>query len=281
MAELRADTDRRCGAPTADGLLNAQRAWLRYRDAFIAFAAVKYPCVAARQPRRLAHPQPAGDDGPAVTPAQNKAGALRFIAINARFIDASAMRRACRAAGSRAARGSNDMSEGSKGNRNILLIAAAHPRRRHHRRRLSARRRAEARADRRPRGHHARPRRAQRHRRSRHLDDQLHRPGQRARRGPGRERPRRAHRHRLLPRRRLPRRGGDRRRRLGEPVLRHQPRREQRHRHPPDPAPHHRRDAGAARLCPAVRADPERRRDPGRLGDAIQLHPAEQRSSRR
>ena len=51
--------------------------------------------------------------------------------------------------------------------------------------------------------------------------------------------------HRLLPRRRLSRRGGDRRRRLGEPVLRHQPRRQQRHRHPPHPAAHHRRDAGA------------------------------------
>ena len=43
MAELRADTDRCCGAPTADGLRTSQRAWLRYRDAFIAFAAVKFP----------------------------------------------------------------------------------------------------------------------------------------------------------------------------------------------------------------------------------------------
>ena len=58
-------------------------------------------------------------------------------------------------------------------------------------------------------------------------------------------------RHRLLPRRRLPGRGGDRRRRLGEPVLRQQPRREQRHRHPPRPAAHHRRDAARGALMPA------------------------------
>jgi hypothetical protein len=33
------------GAITAEGVRDAQRAWLRYRDAFIAFAAVKYPKV--------------------------------------------------------------------------------------------------------------------------------------------------------------------------------------------------------------------------------------------
>ena len=33
------------GAPTRDGIREAQRAWLRYRDAFLAFAAVKFPGV--------------------------------------------------------------------------------------------------------------------------------------------------------------------------------------------------------------------------------------------
>ena len=33
------------GAVTRDGIRGAQRAWLRYRDAFLAFAAVKYPRV--------------------------------------------------------------------------------------------------------------------------------------------------------------------------------------------------------------------------------------------
>ena len=39
-------------------LQNAQRAWLRYRDAFLAFAAVKYPRVPRDEPRRLDHPEP-------------------------------------------------------------------------------------------------------------------------------------------------------------------------------------------------------------------------------
>lgn len=44
MAGLRADSEENCcGAPTAEGLRRSQRAWLRYRDAFIAFAAVKFP----------------------------------------------------------------------------------------------------------------------------------------------------------------------------------------------------------------------------------------------
>ena len=67
------------------------------------------------------------------------------------------------------------MADGCSDNRNIILIAAALLAVGDHRRRLSARRRAEAGADGRPRGHRARPRRAQRHRRPRHLDDQLHR----------------------------------------------------------------------------------------------------------
>jgi len=33
------------GGPTAEGLRRSQRAWLRYRDAFIAFASVKFPRV--------------------------------------------------------------------------------------------------------------------------------------------------------------------------------------------------------------------------------------------
>jgi uncharacterized protein YecT (DUF1311 family) len=33
------------GAVTREGIRDAQRAWLRYRDAFLAFAAVKYPSV--------------------------------------------------------------------------------------------------------------------------------------------------------------------------------------------------------------------------------------------
>ena len=46
MAEWRSEqADRCCGAPTADGLREAQRAWLRYRDAFLAFAALRYPRV--------------------------------------------------------------------------------------------------------------------------------------------------------------------------------------------------------------------------------------------
>jgi uncharacterized protein YecT (DUF1311 family) len=33
------------GAVTADGVRSAERAWLRYRDSFLAFAAVKFPQV--------------------------------------------------------------------------------------------------------------------------------------------------------------------------------------------------------------------------------------------
>jgi uncharacterized protein YecT (DUF1311 family) len=40
---LRAVQGERDGTVTADGIRDAQRAWLRYRDAFVAFAAVKYP----------------------------------------------------------------------------------------------------------------------------------------------------------------------------------------------------------------------------------------------
>lgn len=44
MAEWRAEAQWRCcGAPTAEGLRSAQRAWIRYRDAFLDFAAVRYP----------------------------------------------------------------------------------------------------------------------------------------------------------------------------------------------------------------------------------------------
>jgi uncharacterized protein YecT (DUF1311 family) len=33
------------GAVTREGIRDAQRAWIRYRDAFLAFAAVKFPAV--------------------------------------------------------------------------------------------------------------------------------------------------------------------------------------------------------------------------------------------
>ncbi|PSJ41689.1 lysozyme inhibitor LprI family protein [Allosphingosinicella deserti] len=37
----------RSGAVTRTGIRDAQRAWLRYRDAFLAFAKVKFPAVAS------------------------------------------------------------------------------------------------------------------------------------------------------------------------------------------------------------------------------------------
>jgi hypothetical protein len=33
------------GAVTREGIRDAQRAWLRYRDSFLAFASVKYPKI--------------------------------------------------------------------------------------------------------------------------------------------------------------------------------------------------------------------------------------------
>ena len=89
---------------------------------------------------------------------------------------------------------------------------------------------------------------------------QLHRAGHRARRGPGRDRARHAHRRRLLPRRRLSGQGGDRRAAARSASFYDSNRRPIRHHQPPPPAAHHRRDAGAARLCPPVRPDPRRRR---------------------
>lgn len=40
-----ADAGDHPGAVTADGIRSAERAWLRYRDSFLAFAAIKYPRV--------------------------------------------------------------------------------------------------------------------------------------------------------------------------------------------------------------------------------------------
>lgn len=44
-ARMRGEFDDDPGAVTREGVRDAQRAWLRYRDAFLAFAAVKYPRV--------------------------------------------------------------------------------------------------------------------------------------------------------------------------------------------------------------------------------------------
>ena len=56
----RLEDERQYDAPgiSVASLQNAQRAWLRYRDAFIAFARVKYPTRGAREPRRLDHAEP-------------------------------------------------------------------------------------------------------------------------------------------------------------------------------------------------------------------------------
>ena len=61
-----------------DSIQNAQRAWLRYRDAFLTFAARQISACGSGQSRCVDHPEPLADHSRHLTP---------FIVINARFID--------------------------------------------------------------------------------------------------------------------------------------------------------------------------------------------------